>query len=437
MHSSPIVTLKNFNYEKIGIILFFTGVFFLCSSIVIGGMFLLPSLLIGSSIKIREKNYFNDKWNCSLFVCGILILTNSLLQFFFIPNNYPVSWDPKLTLIGIFNWIPLFWIFWACQPYLNSHHKRKTFVITLIAGTLPLLITGFGQYFFKWHGPFKTINGLIIWYQRPITDGGLSGLFNNQNYAGTWLNFVWPLSIALILDKTKNIIKRGISLSFFISIGVAIFLTYSRNAWTGLFLVIPLVVGGQSFNFLVPILILFSFIVVLTIFPIFSLEFQSLIKDLIPERILLEFAKEGYENLDVTRYEIYKSALNMISFKPLIGSGAAAFTAIYYLQTSFFKGHSHNLITELAISYGIPVTVILLITIILLLVISGRIIFLKNLKIKTTFYERGLWASTFFFFLSQLVDIQYFDGKISIIAWILIAILKNIIDEDNYLRTTN
>ena len=56
--------------------------------------------------------------------------------------------------------------------------------------------------------------------------------------------------------------------------------------------------------------------------------------------------------------------------------------------------------------------------------------FLKNVK-NIDYFERACWAFVFFFFISQLVDIQYFDGKISIIAWILIASLKNIIDKEN------
>ena len=43
-----------------------------------------------------------------------------------------------------------------------------------------------------------------------------------------------------------------------------------------------------------------------------------------------------------------------------------------------------------------------------------------------------LQPSIFFFFASQLVDVQYFDGRISIMAWILLACLKNIIDEQKF-----
>ena len=39
------------------------------------------------------------------------------------------------------------------------------------------------------------------------------------------------------------------------------------------------------------------------------------------------------------------------------------------------------------------------------------------------------WAASFIFLISQLVDVQYFDGRISIVFWFLLAGLKTTIDE--------
>ena len=41
-------------------------------------------------------------------------------------------------------------------------------------------------------------------------------------------------------------------------------------------------------------------------------------------------------------------------------------------------------------------------------------------------------ASFSIFIIAQLTDITYYDGKISIIFSVLLACLKNIIDENNY-----
>tara|TARA_A100001015_G_scaffold207509_1_gene232070 strand:+ start:1812 stop:3128 length:1317 start_codon:yes stop_codon:yes gene_type:complete len=431
MNYLKLSSSRKINNYKFGEILFLTGTFFLCSSLVFGGLLLLISFFFGSFFQSKTINYFKDKWNLPFFFCGLLILFSALMQKFILPNNITEIWNPNLSLVGMANWIPFFWIFWACQPYVNTKEKRKKFALFLISGTFPLLITGFGQYFFEWTGPFQTLNGLIIWYQRPINfPGGLSGLFNSQNYAGSWLNLVWPFCIALIFEKTKNFYKKSVSICFLVAIGLAIFLTYSRNAWVGLLIAFPIVITQQAIFWLIIIFLICASIITFLISPIFTGEIQNTFRELIPNKILLEFSEEGYKNLDVSRLGIFKSALDIIIKSPLLGIGAASFTAMYELKTNFYKGHSHNLLTELAISYGLPVTIIFTLTIATILAISYYFVFFKSIK-TIDYFDRACWASVFFFFLSQLVDIQYFDGKISIIAWILIASLKNIIEKDN------
>ena len=45
------------------------------------------------------------------------------------------------------------------------------------------------------------------------------------------------------------------------------------------------------------------------------------------------------------------------------------------------------------------------------------------------FYEKAWVSSLIVLILSQLVDIQYFDGRISLAFWILLAGSRNIISE--------
>ena len=199
--------LKPIPKKKLGNSLFLIGSFLLPSTMVFGILFLICAAVIGSTL--QKKSYFKDKWNYPFFIFGILILLSSILHNFFLKNLFDSIWDTKLSFIGLGNWLPFIWFFWAVQPFLVSKTQRRAFSLVLIAGTFPVLITGFGQYFFSWTGPFETLNGLIIWYQRPINNpGGLSGLFSNQNYAGSWLNFAWPFCLALFLEKKKYFYKN-------------------------------------------------------------------------------------------------------------------------------------------------------------------------------------------------------------------------------------
>tara|TARA_B100000886_G_scaffold340036_1_gene307588 strand:- start:17413 stop:18720 length:1308 start_codon:yes stop_codon:yes gene_type:complete len=418
---------KNFNKYKLGELFFLTGIFFLCSSIVLAGIFLIPSLIYGSVLQFRKNFFSKNPWQISFLICGILIIFNALLQKFIIPNKFPEIWDPNLSLIGTANWIPLFWVFWACQPFLNSTEKRRTFSLIILAGSFPLLLTGFGQYYFNWIGPYRTLNGLITWYLRPTVDniGNLTGLFNNANYTGTWFNLILPFCIAFVFEKTKNFFKKSISISFLIAIGFSIFLTNSRNAWLGLSLVLPLFIGKEGI-----ILIIFGvFLLIFLISPIFSGELQSNLINLLPDVISSQIDISGYD--ENTRLNLLVSAIEYIKMSPITGIGAASFPSIYQLEKDIYYGHSHNLFTELAVSYGVPVTIIFAGSIISLLVVSYDKIFLRKKKTKNiSFIERAFWVSVFFFFISQLADIQYFEGRISILLWILIAALKNIIEEN-------
>ena len=417
---------KKRSIQEYGSSLFLFGIFFLPSALFISIISLLPAALLGSFF--NKKNFFKDKWNYPFLIFGILICLSSFSQNFILTNPYSDIWDPSLSLIGLVNWLPFIYLFWSFQPYLNSHSKRRLSALILVAGTVPVLITGFGQYFFNWTGPLKTLYGLIIWYQKPIENpGGLSGLFSNQNYTGSWLNFVWPFCLAFFLENKKNIFKRMISLGFFLSIGFAAFLTFSRNAWLGLITTFPIVIGKREIKILVPLILLSSLTFIYIFSPIFSGDFQNMLRNLLPEKILLEFSSDGYVGLDSTRIEIFLSALNLIKQNPIFGTGAASFPAIYFAETSFWKGHSHNILLELAISFGLPATLILFLFVSFIILLSGKKIFLKN---NLSIIDKSYWASLFFFVISQLADIQYFDGRISIIAWILIASLKNIIEEN-------
>ena len=430
MPEITINSLKEKTINDYAYCLFLLGIFFLPSTMIIGILLLLPAFIISSFL--CKESFFKDYWNLPFFIFGFLILISAILQNYFFQNNYVDIWDPKLSLIGLGNWIPFIWVFWAAQPYLNSKSKRRSFCLILIAGTFPVLITGFGQYFLNWTGPFETLNGLIIWYQRPIeSPGGLSGLFSNQNYAASWLNFVWPFCIALFLEKRENLFKKTVTLSFLLSTGIAAFLTFSRNAWLGLFSSLPIVAGKKIIKFIVPILILTILILFFLFSSLFEGEFQNLARDLFPSKILLEFSNAGYEGLDITRIGIYKSAFELIKESPLFGIGAGSFTEIFYFNTDFWKGHSHNLLFELAISYGLPATIILFITTSNILYLSSRKIF-SNKIINHSYVDKAFWTSLFIFLTSQLADLQYFDGKISLITWILMAGLKNVIIEKKY-----
>ena len=420
--------MNKYSLKKLGGISFLTGVFFLPSTLFVGGIFLLISATVGTYI--NKKEYLSDNWNKSFFACGLLIIISSLKNFFFTNSLLTNEFDPKLSLIGTLNWLPFFWLFWGFQPFLDSTEKRKATSIFLIAGTFPLIVSGFGQYFFNWTGPFELLNGLIVWYQRPIDTHGLTGPFNNQNYAGSWFSLVFPFCVALLLEKTKKIPKIIFSLFFFFSIGISGILTNSRNAWASMISSIPLVIGFNSLYWYAPLIISITIIMFITVFQPLSGGFQDLLRELIPKKIWLEFDETRIINLDITRIEVLLSAYRISILNPIFGLGAGSFPVIFELQKNLWRSHPHNIILELAISFGYPASILFISTTSILFIKSAKIIFYKkNQKVDFIFFERAWWTSIFLFFMTQLFDVQYFDGRISVVAWILLCGLKLRLEE--------
>ena len=414
-----------FNLKRIGYILFLVGIFVLPSMLFFGALCLLLAGIVGSIT--NNKSYFTDNWNKIFFISGIIIIMSVLTHIYSPNDSYRIVLDSNSSILGCLNWLPFFWLFWAIQPFIDSKKKRKKAALILVAGTFPVLISGFGQYFFEWTGPLEILNGLVVWYQRPLGDHGLTGPFNNQNYAGAWLSLVWPFSIALLLEKTNSSLKKFTTISFFLSIGLAAILTNSRNAWASLILSIPMVLSISSLFWLLPIIFLLSIILAVTSSELFTGVFQETFRTIIPEKIWMEFT----QTVELSRIQIFISGLKISLVEPIFGLGGASFPIIYELQNNVWRGHPHNLILELAISYGYPVTIIIFSSISLLLIKSSKFVFNKKINdIQFFSFEKAWWSSIFILLISQCFDIQYFDGRISIMFWLLLAGLKTIIDEN-------
>ena len=108
----------------------------------------------------------------------------------------------------------------------------------------------------------------------------------------------------------------------------------------------------------------------------------------------------------------------------MIGIGPSVFPYLYKSIKDAFAGHPHNLFLELSLSYGLIVSIIIFTTIIFLLYKSYlQLKFEKNNKINSVF-DIAWFISFLILLISQMVDIQYFDGRISILFWLLISGLK-------------
>ena len=422
-----------FKLLDIGTYFFRMGLFFLPSALSISILFLLISSIIG--VIYQKKSFFERRINRSLIAASLLMISSSLIHLINFNNSVSESlikakWDPTLSFIGVLNWIPLFWLFITLQEYLKDNKARENAAKCFIVGVVPVLISGLGQSFFNWHGPNIFLNGLIIWYQKELTNPPfeLSGLFSNPNYTGAWLNIVFPFSIGYLI-KNEHISFKKIFISILIfTIVFSIVLTNSRAAWGSLIGSFLFMYWNKNLRIYIFIPVIFLIIILLCIYPIFGEPLQLFFRNLVPENIWMEFISSNFTDRPL-RIDIWTESFEIIKKNPIFGSGAATFQILSTQNLNTPTSHSHNLPLELALQYGIPSMLIIVGNVVYLTYVSFKKIFISNLNTHKKFiYERAWVTSILMLILIHLFDIQYYDGRISIASWILLAGLKQIID---------
>jgi len=411
--------------------LFKIGIFFILSAPVIACFFFLISIIKTSFIE--KDDFLKNKFNYPLLVCALILIASAFLNTTILKSNL-TGWDQYLTWIGLANWIPLFYSYWAFQKLLPNSKSRVKIIKIFLIGSVPLFLSGFSQIWLSWHGPFRFLNNLIIWYQRPVDlnhpYNGMTSLFSNQNYAGAWLIIIWPMFLACIFQKKLVRFKKLFLIVLAFASLVAVYLTRSRSAWIGTLISTQLVVNK---TFSIPFFVIFILLVVsfMSINQFFPNIFYSLSTTFIPQIFLTKFSFFDLESLgSYPRILIWQNSIQFISERPFLGWGAGSFPILLEKQGNIESyAHTHSLILELANSYGILPSLITTVFVIYILFTSFKKIYLSNGKNKYMIFEKAWWASAFVLSLSQLVDIQYFDIRISITFWILLAGLTSKINE--------
>tara|TARA_Y100000991_G_scaffold214856_1_gene203615 strand:+ start:1090 stop:2409 length:1320 start_codon:yes stop_codon:yes gene_type:complete len=408
------------NIDSIVFKSFLIGIFLLASSPAIASLFILFSIILG--FKKNFKNLIKDKLNYLLLIVALIMIFKSMFTSF-AETNQIENWDTALNWVGLGNWIPHFIVYLGAQIYVQSPLQRSIVAKTLILSTVPVIFSCFTQYILGWYGPYEFLNGLIIWFQKPLTDlhQPITGLFNNPNYIGAWIAMIWPFLLTYLSQKKKEgskpkfLVVFALSISFITAIG----LINSRGAWLGVIASIPLLFGQSVILWFIPLLIFIIFSILACTLPIFPENIKNVFCFLIPDNLLTNFNKFSISYESIPRLQIWNNALDLIINKPLFGWGAASFPVIYLSKYGIWKGHPHNLFLELSISYG-------LVTSLLLLTFIGILFFKTSTKvyysqIKKSTFERAWWTSVIVFLIVHSFDIVYFDLRISIIFWILLA----------------
>ena len=413
------------NELHLGEKLFLIGIFFLPSALPIGAFFLLISIYI--AFKKNNENYIKNKWNFLFLITILLMLLSTFYNYFF--NLSPVlqNIDKSIIIYNLFNWIPIYFAFLAFQIYLKNEKQKLLFQKFLISGTIPVLASCVMHRFLNIYGPFETLFGTIVWFNYEsilqvagAMSGGVTGLFNNPNYLGMWLTICLPFSISLLkIEKVNS--KKLILIAINLLIIYFAISTNSRNAFLGIFIGLIIIFGIRK-------IIFFALLSIFGIF-IFNYFLPNIFN--LSDNFLFSKFTDFNPNVNYPRINIWKNAINLISQRPLLGWGAGTLPYVTsYLPPYQNYQHSHNLIVEIAFNFGVPIAIIVFITITRML----KVAFVKIKSTKNSLNEYKICipflASFMVFVIAHLNDVTYYDGKISIIFSILLASLKNIIEEE-------
>ena len=413
---------KTIDTNKLGFTFFNLGSFFLSSALPISALFFLVSICFSF---FKEKYVLiKDKYNLLLLICGGLMVLKNLS--IFISESLSNSEDEFTILVDLVNWIPFFFLFVFFQKYLITIRQRRIFSKVLIIGSFPVFISCILQYWLNVYGPFETMNGLIVWFQKPIEEnhGGVTGLFNNQNYTGLWLTAILPFLIA----EFRLSIKYKLFNIFLIIFDIyLIFLTTSKNAFLGLFITFIMIFGIRSKLFIYLLGILGSFLCATNLLNRFNFDYINLFSLEIYEKIL------SFNFFTSSRYEIYRITSELISQKPFLGWGKSLFSELYISNGgSYLIDHTHSMPLEIAFNYGLPISIILMVFTFTLIVKGWFKVNSKLINNENILFDKCWIVSSFTIVISHLNDITYYDGKISLLIWILFSGIRCII-RDNYI----
>ena len=399
----------NIDLLPIGQKFFNIGIIFLISAPFFASIFLFISLLI--SFYLKGSVLLKNNWNYPIFLCFGLVISSTFKNTIFSDQSF---FSNSEVFVGVLNWLPILLIFVGINPFISSNYQKILFSKLIIISNLPLLFSCFLQKNLAIYGPFSILNGLVIWFQRAPGETTISttGLFNNPNYTGFSLSLIIPFLLYNIIENKGKKLRNIITLFILLLTIYYVFLTQSRNAFLSVILSFSLTFGTKFIIFILVLLII--------LYPI---------NILIGTNIQFEYYLLLIKNniLEHQRLEIWQNAISFIRQRPFIGWGGGTFGALYLLNNGLYKSqHSHNIILQIAQSYGIPCSILISCTIIFLLIKASRLTFDNKNRIDPI---NKFWIiSSILVTVHQFFDIVLYEGRLNIIFCLIIAGCRTIIE---------
>ena len=389
------------NKYSLGKNLLFAGCFLLPTSGYIGPFLIFLACICGSSLQ-GFRSLFAKKMY-PLYLLSVLILMSAFASPFGLRS-----------CAGIFNWLPFFWLFWSLSIYLRDKNNIRCVAMSLVYGTIPVLIIGFSQLIFRFDESLRIFGSFIVWH--VLDNGEFTGVFYNRNICAAWLAVSFPFFVAAIgsqIHSKEDISKKVVASLALFSVTLAIVLTNSRNAVGSLILgssgmisdifLARHSIGGVKFSRLS--IALFAFPVV------FSFCICLGLVDPVLDALGRFFADEN-------RLEIWRFGVLIASSNFLVGSGPGGFTGYVSLLSPFDKSfyHVHSLPLDLWVSYGFFALAVFLVYVFYWLFAAVR-----SGMLQESLFSKAWIIAFVLLVIIHATDLPYLDARINLVGWILFA----------------
>ena len=389
------------NKYNLGKNLLFAGCFLLPTSGYIGPILILLACVCGSSLQGFKALFVTKMY--PLYLLSALILISAFASPFGLRSGG-----------GILNWLPFFWLFWSLSIYLRDKINIKCVAMSLVYGTIPVLIIGFSHLIFKFNEPLRVFGSFIVWHF--LDQGEFNGVFYNRNICAAWLAAIFPFFVAAVLSQIhskESTSKKVVASLAMFSVSLAMILSNSRNA-----------IGSIIFGLLGMIADIFSANQMITNFkfPRFSVALFVIVL-FASVNIYYGLLDPVFDALshflaDESRLEIWRFGILIASNNFLVGSGPGGFTGYVSLLSPFddLFHHVHSLPLDLWVSYGFVALAVFLFYVFVWLFIA-----IRSGMLKESIFSKAWVISFMLLIIFHITDLPYLDARINLVGWILFA----------------
>lgn len=389
------------NYYYLGKIFLLAGCFLLPTSGYIGPFLILLACICGSYLQGFWALFVKKMY--PLYLLSALILISAFVSPFGLRSCG-----------GILNWLPFFWLFWSLSIYLRDKNNVKSIAMSLVYGTVPVVIIGFSKLIFGFNEPLRLFGSFIVWHF--LDNREFTGLFYNRNICAAWLAASFPFFVAAIRSQihlSQDILTKFVASLALLSMSLAMVLSYSRNA------IGSLIFGalGMTADVIYVNQLIGKFRLSVFIFALFVIAFFSSFS------IYLGLVNPALNSLgnflaDENRLEIWRFGLLIASNNFLLGYGPGGFSGFVSLFAPFDEPfyHVHSMPLELWVSYGFIALAVFLVYVFRWLYLAIRAGMLQD-----NLFSKAWIISFMLLVIVHVTDLPYLDARINLVGWILFS----------------